>query len=110
MTGRGSRRPRDLPSVAGHLADGPVDVTMPRDVPWGRPTSCRTVNPPRRSPAMATYRMVYGGEDEKVTQTLEGITSIEREDGWFVHFRGPKAILRLQEKHVHSLDWVDSGG
>jgi len=55
--------------------------------------------------------MVYGGEGEEVTQTLEGITSIEREDGWVVLFRGPKAILRLQEEHVHSLDMVmDSQG
>ena len=60
---------------------------------------------------MSTYRMVYGGEGEEVTQTLEGITSIEREDGWVVLFRGPKAILRLQEEHVHSLDMVmDSQG
>ena len=59
---------------------------------------------------MGTYRMVYGGEGEEVTETLEGITSVEREDGWVVLFRGPEAILRLQEEHVHSLDRVDTQG
>jgi len=54
--------------------------------------------------------MVYGGEGQEVTETLEGITSVEREDGWVVLFRGPEAILRLQEEHVHSLDRVDTQG
>jgi hypothetical protein len=56
---------------------------------------------------MATYRMVYGGDEQEVTETFEGIDEIEREDGWVVIFRGKEAILRVQEEHVHSLERVD---
>jgi hypothetical protein len=56
---------------------------------------------------MATYRMVYGGDGQEVTETFEGIDEIEREDGWVVIFRGKEAILRVQEEHVHSLERVD---
>ncbi len=31
---------------------------------------------------------------------IEGITSVEREDGWVVLFRGNDAVLRVQESHV----------
>jgi hypothetical protein len=54
---------------------------------------------------MATYRMVYGDDDHVVTETYEDV-EIEREDGWVVLFRENDAILRVQEKHVRSLDEV----
>ena len=53
---------------------------------------------------MATYRMVYGDDENLLTETYEDITELEREDGWVVLFRGPEAILRVQEAHVRSLE------
>ena len=53
---------------------------------------------------MATYRMVYGDDENLLTETYEDITGLEREDGWVVLFRGPEAILRVQEAHVRSLE------
>ena len=52
---------------------------------------------------MATYRMVYGDNEEVVRETFTDISSVEREDGWVVLFRGPEAILRVQEAHVQEL-------
>jgi hypothetical protein len=57
---------------------------------------------------MATYRMVYGDDDEVVRETYEDIDEVEREDGWVVLFRGPEAILRVQEIHVQSMELIDS--
>jgi hypothetical protein len=57
---------------------------------------------------MATYRMVYGDDEQVVTETYQDITGVEREDGWVVLFRGPEAILRVQEAHVRSLDLLDN--
>jgi hypothetical protein len=57
---------------------------------------------------MATYRMVYGDDDEVVRETYEDIDEVEREDGWVVLFRGPEAILRVQESHVQSMELIDS--
>jgi hypothetical protein len=54
---------------------------------------------------MATYRMVYGDNDQEVTETYENV-EIEREDGWVVVFRDKDAILRVREEHVRSLDEV----
>lgn len=56
---------------------------------------------------MATYRMVYGDDEQVVRETLENITDLQREDGWVVFFRGKEAILRLQEQHVQSLEELD---
>jgi hypothetical protein len=56
---------------------------------------------------MATYRMVYGDDDEVVRETYDDITSIEREDGWLVLFRGNDAIIRVQEDHVQEFEQVD---
>jgi hypothetical protein len=56
---------------------------------------------------MATYRMIYGNEERVVTETFEDISEVEREDGWVVLFRGPEAILRVQEAHVQSLEQLD---
>jgi hypothetical protein len=52
---------------------------------------------------MATYRMVYGDNEEVVRETFTDISSVEREDGWVVLFRGSEAILRVQEVHVQEL-------
>jgi hypothetical protein len=53
---------------------------------------------------VSTYKMVYGDDENVVDETLDGITSIESEDGWIVLFRGNDAILRVQEDHVQSLE------
>jgi hypothetical protein len=50
--------------------------------------------------------MIYGDEDTVAEETLDGIDSIEHEDGWLVLFRGDDAILRVQEEHVQSLELV----
>ena len=54
---------------------------------------------------MATYRMVYGDDDQIVTETYDNV-EVEREDGWVVLFRDKDAILRVREEHVRSLDEV----
>jgi hypothetical protein len=56
---------------------------------------------------MATYRMVYGDDEQVVRETFENIDGVEREDGWVVLFRGKEAILRVQEIHVQSLELLD---
>jgi hypothetical protein len=58
---------------------------------------------------MTTYRMVYGDDEQVVRETFENIDDLQREDGWVVLFRGKKAILRLQEQHIQSLEEVDDG-
>jgi hypothetical protein len=55
---------------------------------------------------MATYRMVYGDDESVVRETFENISSIEREDGWLVLFRGNDAVLRVQEIHVQEMEQV----
>jgi len=57
---------------------------------------------------MATYQMVYGDDENLLTETYEDITGVEREDGWVVLFRGPEAILRVQEAHVKSLELLEA--
>jgi hypothetical protein len=57
---------------------------------------------------MATYRMVYGDDEQVVRETYENITDVEREDGWVVLFRGKDAILRVQEAHVQSMELLDT--
>jgi hypothetical protein len=62
----------------------------------------------RTASLMATYQMVYGEDDEVVTETYENVDDVEREDGWVVLFRGPEAIIRVQEAHVRSLERLDA--
>jgi hypothetical protein len=57
---------------------------------------------------MATYRMVYGDDEQVVRETFDNITEVEREDGWVVLFRGKDAILRVQEAHVQSMELVEA--
>jgi hypothetical protein len=57
---------------------------------------------------MATYRMVYGDDEQVVRETFENIDDVQREDGWVVLFRGSDAILRVQDIHVQSLDRLDA--
>ena len=57
---------------------------------------------------MATYQMVYGDDENVRDETFEHIDSVEREDGWLVLFRGPEAILRVQESHVRSFERLDA--
>ena len=56
---------------------------------------------------MATYRMVYGDDEQVVRETFENIDDLQREDGWVVLFRGTEAILRVQEDHVQQLERLD---
>jgi hypothetical protein len=62
---------------------------------------------PEEASAMATYRMVYGDDEQVVRETFENIDDVEREDGWVVLFRGKDAILRVQEIHVQSMEQID---
>ncbi len=55
---------------------------------------------------MPTYRMVYGDSEQVVQETFDDV-EVQREDGWVVLFRGPDAILRVQEDHVQALDLVE---
>lgn len=55
---------------------------------------------------MPTYRMVYGDSEQVVRETFDDV-EVQREDGWVVLFRGPIAILRVQEEHVKALDLVE---
>lgn len=55
---------------------------------------------------MATYRMVYGDQEQVVRETFRDV-DVEREDGWTVLFRGGDAILRVRDEHVQSLERVD---
>jgi hypothetical protein len=55
---------------------------------------------------MLTYRMIYGDDEQVTRETLDKV-EVQREDGWVVFFRGPDAILRVQEAHVQSLELLD---
>ena len=57
---------------------------------------------------MATYRMVYGDDQQVVRETFERVEDVQREDGWVVLFRDGDAFLRVEEQHVHSLEEVGS--
>lgn len=57
---------------------------------------------------MATYRMVYGDEEQVVRETFHDV-EIEREDGWTVLFRGDHAILRVRDEHIQSLERLGDG-
>jgi hypothetical protein len=50
--------------------------------------------------------MVYGDSEQVVQETFDDV-EVQREDGWVVLFRGPDAILRVQEDHVQALDLVE---
>jgi hypothetical protein len=55
---------------------------------------------------MASYRMVYGDEEQVVRETFHDV-DLEREDGWTVVFRGKEAILRVRDEHIQSLEHLD---
>jgi hypothetical protein len=55
---------------------------------------------------MATYRIVYGDDENLVNETYDNIDEVEREDGWVVLFRGNEAILRVQEVHVREMEMI----
>lgn len=59
------------------------------------------------SSRMATYRMVYGDDEQVVRETFADIDGVEREDGWVVLFRGPEAILRVRQEHVQQMERLD---
>jgi hypothetical protein len=77
-------------------------------MPYTRPGGgLRDPTTTRRSNQMATYRMVYGDDQQVVRETFENIDDLQREDGWVVLFRGKEAILCLQEQHVQSLEEIE---
>jgi hypothetical protein len=51
---------------------------------------------------VATYTLVYRDDDgeNEVTETLENVDDVQREDGIVSLWRGDEAFLRLQERHV----------
>ncbi|HVN13525.1 MAG TPA: hypothetical protein VMT69_15640 [Kineosporiaceae bacterium] len=54
---------------------------------------------------MATYKLVYRDDDgdHQVTETLDDVDEVQREDGIVSFWRGDDAFLRVQERHVVSL-------
>jgi hypothetical protein len=54
---------------------------------------------------VATYKLVYRDDegDHEVTETLDDVDDVQREDGIVTFWRGNDAFLRLQERHVVSL-------
>ena len=57
---------------------------------------------------MALYHLVYRDDDDerRVRENLE-LDDVQPEDGWVELWRGNDAIMRLQEKHVVSLERLD---
>ena len=55
---------------------------------------------------MARYTLVYRDDDgeNQVTETLNDVDDVQREDGIVSFWRGNDAFLRLQERHIVSLD------
>jgi hypothetical protein len=56
---------------------------------------------------MATYRVVYGDQEQVVRETFTDVDDVQREDGWLSLYRGNDAFLRIQEQHVQSFEQVD---
>jgi hypothetical protein len=54
---------------------------------------------------VANYKLVYRDDegDHEVTETLDDVDDVQREDGIVSFWRGNDAFLRLQERHVVSL-------
>lgn len=75
-----------------------------RDTPLAQMLAASTT---QEGTPVATYELVYGDDEQVVDETLEDIDHVEREDGWVVLFRGPEAILRVQEDHVKSMEQID---
>ena len=55
---------------------------------------------------MATYRIVYGDDEQVVRETFHDVDDVQREDGWLSLWRGNDAFLRVREEHVQSLEEV----
>jgi hypothetical protein len=55
---------------------------------------------------MATYRIVYGDDEQVVRETFNEVDDVEREDGWLVLFRDNEAVLRVREEHVQSFETI----
>jgi hypothetical protein len=69
----------------------------------------RSAGPPvstRRTSTVARYTLVYRDDDgeNEVTETLDNVDDVQREDGIVSFWRGNDALLRLQERHVVSLE------
>ncbi len=78
-------------------------ITPVRGFPWSRRRD-GTAEP--QEATMATYTLVYRDDegDHEVTETLENVDDVQREDGIVSLWRGNTAFLRLQERHVVSLE------
>jgi hypothetical protein len=55
---------------------------------------------------VARYTLVYRDDDgqNEVTETLDNVDDVQREDGIVSFWRGNDAFLRVQERHVVSLE------
>ena len=56
---------------------------------------------------MATYRIVYGDDEQVMRETFKDVDDVQREDGWLELFRGTDAFLRVREEHVQSFEELD---
>jgi hypothetical protein len=57
---------------------------------------------------VARYKLVYRDDegDHEVTETLDDVDDVQREDGIVSFWRGNDAFLRVREQHVTSLEEV----
>jgi hypothetical protein len=89
----------------------PPDLTVRRALRGGRPWATEPDVSPvpvstRRTSTVARYTLVYRDDDgeNQVTEVLDDVDDVQREDGIVSFWRGDDAFLRVQERHVVSLD------
>jgi hypothetical protein len=60
----------------------------------------------RRASIVARYTLVYRDDDgeNEVTETLDNVDDVQREDGIVSFWRGDDAFLRVREQHVVNLE------
>jgi hypothetical protein len=64
--------------------------------------------PSGRIRTVARYKLVYRDDegDHEVTETLDDVDDVQREDGIVSFWRGNDAFLRVHERHVVTLEEV----
>lgn len=50
---------------------------------------------------MAEYRIDYGDDQNRVTETIDADQIVE-EDGYVTFFKGDDSVLRVQSDHLHN--------
>jgi len=80
---------------------GSDDNDGPRGPDAGPDPACR-----EEDETVARYTLVYRDDegDHEVTETLDDVDDVQREDGIVSFWRGNDAFLRVQERHVVSLE------